>query len=42
MKRFHDNRGRVVYDRGGELRGDLVVDELVTSKYGENREGPDY
>ena len=26
----------------GELRGDLVVDELVTSKYGENWEVSDY
>jgi len=39
---FYDDRGRAGDDRGGELRGDLVVDELVTSEYGENREGSDY
>ena len=42
MSGFHDNRGRVRDDRGGELSGDLVVDELVTSEYGKNREGSDY
>ena len=42
MTGFHDDRRRVGDDRGGELRGDLVVDELVTSKYGENWEVSDY
>ena len=42
MPGFFDDGGWGGDDGGGELHGDLVVDELVASEYGKEPEVSDY